>query len=69
MRFTCRTKAWYSVRTPVNAFGGLSFGANDWSLGSGIGAKTGIAAGIVAILINLWLIPLVIPIAKFLHWL
>ena len=26
MRFNCRTKAWYSVRTPVKAFGGFSLG-------------------------------------------
>ena len=55
----------------MKAFGGLSFGARDRSLGSGItgGTGAGIGAGVVAVLANLWLIPLVIPIAKYLRWL
>ena len=60
-------KAWYSVRTLIKAFGGLSFSVIDRSLGSGV---VGTGAGVfVAVFANLWLILLVIPIAKYLCWL
>ena len=51
MRFSWRMKAWYSVRTLVNVFGGFNFGANNWSLGSGttcaIGAEPEAGAGTI----------------------
>ena len=67
IRLNCMIKLPYSALPPPNDFGGLIFGANDWSLGSGIGAGAGLGTAVV-VLANLWLIPLIIPIAKYVRW-